>query len=56
MELHTKIKTDNSQILELLEKIRTSKGRRLNKLGELLKKREASPFVFDEKDLKYILK
>ena len=33
-----------------------SKGRKLNKLGELLNKGGKTPFLFDEKDLKYILR
>ena len=37
-------------------KIKSSKGRKLNKLGELLNKGGKTPFLFDEKDLKYILR
>ena len=50
------MRTNSEQVLSFLEKIKQSKGRRLNKLGECLKKGKETLFVFDEKDLKYILK
>ena len=48
--------TNSRQVLSLLEKIKSSKGRKLNKLGELLNKGGKTPYLFDEKDLKYILR
>lgn len=50
------MKTNSKEVLLLLEKIRNSKDRKLNKLGEWLKKKQEPLFTWDEKDLKYILK
>ena len=50
------METNSRQVLSLLEKIKSSKGRKLNMLGELLNKVGKTPFLFDEKDLKYILR
>lgn len=50
------MRTNSEQVLSLLEKIKRSKDKKLNKLGECLKKGKETWFVFDEKDLKYILK
>lgn len=56
MKGNNTIKTNSEQVLSLLEKIKKSQDRKLNKLGEWMKKGKESLFVFDEKDLKYILK
>ena len=50
------METNSRQVLSLLENIKSSKGRKLNKRGELLNKGGITPFLFDEKDLKYILR
>ena len=56
MEEKKVMKTNSEQAISLLEKIKKSKDRKLNKLGEWMKKSKESLFEFDEKDLKYILK
>lgn len=51
------MRTNCQEALDLLEKIKQSGGnRKLNKLGEWLEKHPEPFFVWDEKDLKYILK
>ncbi|HIW44460.1 MAG TPA: hypothetical protein H9986_05465 [Candidatus Prevotella stercoripullorum] len=49
--------TNSQEVLDFLEKIRKSGGkRRLNKLGEWLATNPEPLFTWDEKDLKYIMK
>jgi hypothetical protein len=49
--------TNCQEAIELLAKIKGSEGKRkLNKLGEWLAKKPEPLFVWEEKDLKYILK
>lgn len=49
--------TNSQEVLDFLEKIRKSGGkRRLNNLGEWLATNPEPLFTWDEKDLKYIMK
>lgn len=49
--------TNSQEVLDFLEKIRKSGGkRRLNKLEEWLATNPEPLFTWDEKDLKYIMK
>ena len=50
------METNSRQVLSLLEKIKSSKGSKLNMLGEFQKKGGKTTFLFDEKVLKYILR
>ena len=50
------METNSRQVLSLFEIIKCAIGRKLYKLGDLLNKGGKTPFLFDEKDLKYILR
>ena len=48
--------TNSAQVLEFSMKIMNDKDRKLNKMGEWLKTRDAAPFTFDKKDMRYIVR
>ncbi len=51
------MRTNSPEVIALLEKIKKSGGtRKLNKLGEWMAKKSEPLFIWDDKDLKYILK
>ena len=52
-----RMKTNSQDVLDFLEKIKRSSGKRkLNKLGEWLESHPEPLFTWDDKDLKYIMK
>ena len=48
--------TNSKAVLEQLAKIKSAKTRRYNKMGEWLSTRKEAPFVYSEKDLRYIMR
>lgn len=51
--------TNNPEVLALLERIKQDEKngtRKYNKLGEWMRTRKCAPFIFDKKDMRYIMK